>query len=115
MNTPLSQFGAATPQASAFAVAQQARANWDRVKAMAAADRMHGEAVKTVEPARKLVQTPLEIRAQVMAERGVDRLDLTRMGAQARLEAEISIDAEARDRARQAKIKTEGNFVDLKV
>ena len=112
MNTTLSQFGAA-PQATAHAVAQQARANWDRVKAMAAVDRMHAEAVKAVQPAVRLVQTPLEIRAEVMAERGVDRLDLTRMGAQARLEAEISIDAEARDRARQAQIKTRGNFIDL--
>jgi hypothetical protein len=112
MNTTLSQFGAA-PQATAHAVAQQARANWDQAKAMAAVDRMHTQAVKTVEPAKKLVQTPLEIREEVMTERGIDRLDLTRMGAQARLEAEISIDAEARERARQAKIKTTGNFVDL--
>ena len=112
MNTTLSQFGAA-PQATAFAVAQQARANWDRVKAMAAVDRMHTEAVKTVQAPAKLEPTPLEIRAEVMAERGVDRLDLTRMGAQARLEAEISIDTEARERARQAKVKAEGNFVDL--
>jgi hypothetical protein len=111
MNTVLSQSGAA-PQASAYAVAQQARANWDRVKAMAAADRMHAEAVKTVQPAAKLVQTPMQIRAEVMADRGIDRLDLQHMGAQARLEAEISIDAEAR--ARQARTRDMGNFVDLK-
>lgn len=113
MSIALSQSGTST-LASARAVAEQARASWEQVKAMAAADRMGAAATKTVQPANKLVQTPFQIREEVMTERGVDRLDLMRMGAQARLEAEISIDAEARERARQAQIKTTGNFIDLK-
>jgi hypothetical protein len=113
MSIALSHSGTSS-LASARAVAERARSNWEQVKAMAAADRMGAQATKTVQPANKLVQTPFQIRDQVMAERGVDRLDLMRMGAQARLEAEISIDAETRERARQAQIRTSGNFLDLK-
>ena len=112
MSSGLTQFGAVS-QATAFAGALEARANWERTKAMAAADRMHTEANRTVQQAVKLVQTPLQIRAQVMAERGIDRLDLMRLGAQARLEAEISIDSEARERARQAQTRTTGVLFDL--
>jgi hypothetical protein len=114
MSMGLSQSDAGT-RVSAYAVAQRARASWEQVKAMAAADRMQVEAARVVNPAPKLVETPAQIREQVMADRGLDRRDLAELGAQARLEAEISIAAETARRARDAKIKSQGNFVDLSV
>ena len=83
--------------------------------AMAAADRLRGQATRAVSPAVKVVETPLEIRDQVMAERGLNRLDIIKLSGQARLEAEISINAETNQRTRQAQIRTTGNFVDLRV
>ena len=83
--------------------------------AMAAADRMRGQATRAVSPAVKVVETPLEIRDQVMAERGLNRLDIVKLSGQARLEAEISINAETNQRTRQAQIRTTGNFVDLRI
>jgi len=47
MSNTLSQFGAPTA-GTAHAVAQQARANWERVKAMATADRMHVETARAI-------------------------------------------------------------------
>jgi hypothetical protein len=111
MSSGLTQFGA-TVRESAYAVAQRARANAEQARA--AADRMRAEAFRAVEPAVKVVETPAQIRAQVMAARGVDRLALLALNAQARIEAEISINAETAARARQAHIRTTGNFVDLK-
>ncbi|WP_293677133.1 hypothetical protein [uncultured Phenylobacterium sp.] len=99
---------------TAFAVAQQARANAQAARA--AADRMRTTGGPgTVQPAVKVVESPAQIRDKVMAERGVDRLDLMRLSAQARLEAEISIQAETAERARRANIRTAGVFIDLKV
>ena len=49
-----------------------------------------------------------------MADLGLDRRDLIKLGAQARLEAEISIEAETRKRARQAQVRSQGVFLDLK-
>ena len=113
MSNTLSQFGAPTA-GTAHAVAQQARANWERVKAMATADRMHVETARAVPPAARLAPTPSEIREEVMADLGLDRRDLIKLGAQARLEAEISIEAETRKRARQAQVRSQGAFLDLK-
>jgi hypothetical protein len=105
----------ATPaQPTAAAVAAQARANWRHVQAMVALDRMHGQDAREPQPAAKPVQTTAEIRDEVMAERGVDRLDLVQLSAQARLEAEISIEAETAQRARQAKARATGAIVDIK-
>jgi hypothetical protein len=99
---------------TAFAVAQQARANAEAARA--AADRMRSAGGPgAVQPAIKVVESPAQIRDKVMADRGVDRLDLLRLGPQARLEAEISIQAETAERARQAEIRTTGTFIDLKV
>ena len=53
--------------------------------AMAAADRMRAQATRAVQPAVKVVRTPLEIRDQVMAERGLNRLDIVKLSGQARL------------------------------
>lgn len=113
MTLTLSQSGA-TSRIPAYAVAQQARANWAQATAMAAADRMHVDPTRVVRPTHGLVETPEQIREQVMADRGVSRRDLVQLSAQARLEAELSIDAETRERARQANIKTQGAFVDLR-
>ena len=92
---------------------QQARANAEAARA--AADRMRsGDGPDTVLPAVKVVESPAEIRDKVMSERGIDRLDLMRLGPQARLEAEISIQAETAERARRANIHSTGTFLDLK-
>ncbi len=87
----------------------------DTVLAMAAVDRMHAQTTRAVTPPVRMVETPLQVRDQVMAERGLSRLDIVRLSGQARLEAEISINAETNQRARQAQIRTTGNFVDLRV
>lgn len=99
----------ATTRVSAFAVAQPARANADQARA--AAVRMRAEAARTVPSARRIVESP----AEVMADRGVNPVTLLRLGPQSRIEAEISIDAETATRARQAQIRTTGNFLDLTV
>ena len=112
MSLGLTQIGASTRE-TAFAVAQKAREQAQQVRA--AADRMRAEASRAVEPASKLVETPAQIRGHVMAERVVDRLQLLRLNAQARIEAEISINAETADRAQKAEIRTTGNFLDLSV
>ncbi|WP_293901054.1 hypothetical protein [Phenylobacterium sp.] len=103
----------ATTRVSAFAVAQRARANADQARA--AAVRMRAEAARTVPSARRIVESPADIRAEVMADRGVNPVTLLRLGPQSRIEAEISIDAETATRARQAQIRTTGNFLDLTV
>ena len=102
---------------AAAQVADQARANWQQVQAMAAADRTNAQDQRAVQPSGKLVQTTAQIRDQVMAERGVDRLDLMRLPAQARLEAEISIAVEAADRAREANTQPRptGLVLDIRV
>src|SRR5436190_23330525 len=97
IGTPAQSYALAAAQ-----VADQARANWQQVQAMAAADRTNAQDERAVRPTGKLVETTSQIREQVMAERGVDRLDLMRLPAQARLEAEISIAVEAAARAREA-------------
>lgn len=114
MSTTVSQSGA-NARVSAYAVAQQARANWAETTAMAAADRMHVDATRAVRPAARLVETPAQLRDEVMADRGVSSRDLVQLSPQARLEAEISISTEARIRARQARVRSEGVFVDLRV
>ena len=49
-----------------------------------------------------------------MAARGMGPLQLMRLPPLARLEAEISIQAEIAERARKAKTRTTGAFIDLK-
>jgi hypothetical protein len=76
---------------------------------------MRAEAGRSVAPPNKLVETPSDVRARVIAARGMDPLRLLRLPPLARLEAEISINAETVARAREARIRTTGNFVDLLV
>ncbi len=114
MSIGLTQFGASL-QGMAQAMAQEARVAGQQATEMAARDRMKADATRAVEPAQKLAETPSEIRAKVMAERGVDNLILIRLGPQARIEAEISINAETAQRARQSTIRSTGNYIDLRV
>lgn len=81
----------------------------------AATDRMRAQALRAVQPANRAVESRDQIRDQVMAERGVDRVTLLKLTPQARIEAEISVTTETALRARDARIRTTGNFVDLKV
>lgn len=113
MSLGLTQFGASL-QGMAYAVAGQTQFVSQQQAARTVADQAQATDIRTVQPARRLVETPTQIRAQVMAERGVDRLDLMRLGAQARLEAEIAIAAEAAVRAAKAR-KTLGARLDLRV
>ena len=83
--------------------------------AYAATDRLRVQSMRTVQPANRAVESRDQTRNQVMAERGVDRVTLMRLSPQARIEAEISLTTETALRARQAQIRTTGNFVDLKV
>ena len=76
---------------------------------------MRAQALRSVQPANRTVESRDQIRDQVMAERGVDRVTLLRLAPQARIEAEISVNAETALRARQARIRTTGNFIDLRV
>ena len=111
MSFGLTQIGATLPASAFAAVARRVEAK----AAVDAVDRMGANAIRAVQPAIKVVETPVQIRAQVMADRGVDSLTLVRLSPQARIEAEISINAEAAQRARQAQIRTQGNFLDLRV
>jgi hypothetical protein len=112
MSMGLSQNGT-TQRASAFAVAQQARANAQAIRA--GAERLRAIGPDNVLPPIKVVQSPAEIRAKVMEERGLDRRDMVQLGPQARLETEISIQAETEERERQAKLRDKGALFDLKV
>ncbi len=114
MSLGLTQIGAHL-QGMAYVMAEQARLSSQQQTARSAADRMRADQTRAVEPVRRLVETPTQIRAQVMAERGVDRLDLMRLGPQARIEAEISISAEAAQRAARARQSHTGAFIDLRV
>lgn len=86
-----------------------------RELAFAATDRMRAQAMRSVQPANRTVESRDQIRDQVMAERGIDRITLLKLAPQVRIEAEISVTIETARRAQQAKIRATGNFVDLKV
>lgn len=86
-----------------------------RELAFAATDRMRAQAMRSVQPANRTVESRDQIRDQVMAERGIDRITLLKLAPQVRIEAEISVTIETARRAQQAKIRATGNFVDLRV
>lgn len=114
MSIGLTQFGASL-QGMAMAMARETRAASQQATGMAARDRMKADAARAVEPSQGLAESPSEIRARVMAERGVDSLVLMRLGPQARIEVEISINAETAQRARQSTILSTGTYIDLRV
>ena len=103
----------ATPRETASAVAQRARENAQQARA--AADRMRADSTRSIESPVKLAETPSDVHAKVMAERGMNRVELMRLPPLARIEAEISINAETAARAHKAQIHTTGNFIDLLV
>ena len=113
MSMGLSQLGAST-RALAFAMAQQGRVDMREVLAVAAADRMQAGALKAVQPPMDSYRTTDQIRDRVMTERGVDRVTLMHLGPQARIEAEVSINAAAAARARQAAPRATGNLLDIR-
>ena len=106
MSIGLTHLGASV-RGLAYAMAQGGRVDGEQVLATAAADRMRAGALKKVQPA----DGAAEAREQVMAERGVDRIALLRMGPQARLEAEIAIEAATAARVRQ----TQARLLDIRV
>ena len=112
MSTGLIQSGA-TPRETASAVAQRARESAQAARA--GADRMRAGSDRAVEPPNRLADAPSDVRAKVMSERGMDRAALLRLSPLARIEAEISINAETAARADKARIRTTGNFIDLRV
>lgn len=115
MSTPVSHTGA-IETATAWIAAYGASASRSAPRsASAAVDRMHVDPTRAVRPAARLVETPSQLRDEVMADRGVTRRDLVQLSPQARLEAEISIQSETRARARETRVRSEGVFVDLRV
>ena len=112
MSTGLIQSGA-SPRETASAVAQRAREN--AAAARAGADRMRAGGGRAIEPPNRPADAPADVRAEVMSERGLDRVALLRLPPLARIAAEISITAEAAARAQMAEIRTTGSFIDLRV
>ena len=88
-------------------------------KAMAAVDRMHGQALRAVAPPADPAPVRDQIRDRVLAERGMDRIALARLGPLARLEAEISVDVETARRLQKADLRKPtravGSLVDIRV
>ena len=72
-------------------------------------------AVKPDRPSANAYQARENIRQQVMAERGVDLLDLYRMGSLRRIRTEAAIAAETADRTRRAQQPGLGTLIDLRV
>jgi hypothetical protein len=90
-----------------------------RTRTAGALDRMHAESLRAVRPVAEPRRQRDQIRDQVLADRGLDRIDLFKLGPQARLEAEISIDAETAWRAREARardqVRATARFVDIRI
>lgn len=88
-------------------------------RAMAAVDRMHGQALRTVAPSAGPAPRRDRIRDEVLAERGLDRIALARLGPLTRLEAEISVDAETARRLQRADAREParslGTLIDIRV
>jgi hypothetical protein len=86
-----------------------------RELAFAAADRMRAKSLRAVQPANPAVESRDQIRDQILAERGIDRITLLKLAPQARIETEISITIETARRTPPAPIRATGNFVDLRI
>jgi hypothetical protein len=108
MSIGLTQLGASV-RGLAFAMAQRGRVDGDQVLGAAAADALPAWALKPVQPGAA------DLRGQVLAERGLDRVGLMQLTPQARYRAEVSIDAETALRTRQAPARATGAFLDLRV
>ena len=110
MSPGLSQIGA-TPRIAAYAPAAVARAE-PAARAQAAPN---VTTAKAVQPTDDVFRARERIREQVMAERGVDLLDLYRMASLERIRAESEIAAETAERVRQERARGLGVLIDLKV
>ena len=94
MSIGLTHLGASI-RGLALAMARGGRVDGAQVLASAASDALPGGLLKPIQP----VSAADDVRAQVMAERGVDRIALLNMSSQARFQAEASIDAAVAMRA----------------
>jgi hypothetical protein len=90
------------------------RRSWTEVAA-ARLEAANVTAAKPVQPTPNAGEAREQIREQVMAERGVDLLDLYRMGSQQRIRTEAAIMAEMALRAAQSRARQTAQFVDLRV
>jgi len=68
-----------------------------------------------VQPANPVVESRDQIRDQILAEWGIDRVTLLKLAPQARIEAEISVTIETARRTPPTPIRATGNFVDLRI
>jgi hypothetical protein len=98
---------------SAFAIAGEPQtAPADRAEALGGVSAR----IRLVEPATDAERARARIRDQVLADRGMDQVDFTRLPAQDRLVAFAWIEAETDRRLSQArKAAEQGRLVDLKV
>ena len=110
MSSGLTHIGAIA-RGLAYAPAPALRA-WGRNDA---GERPNVTAAKLAAPTPNAAAAREQIRTQVMVERGVDLLDLYRMGSQERIRTEAAIMTETAVRARQASVRPTANFVDLRV
>lgn len=109
MGSGPTQIGATTAATAYAAAAGRARSNL----AEAAADRMHGAELRAIQPVADPFPVRDQVRDQVLADRGLDRIALRKLGPLARLEAEISVDNETARRLRP--VRATANFVDIRV
>ena len=79
------------------------------------AERANVTASKPVTPMPNAAEAREQVREQVMVERGVDLLDLYRMGSQQRIRTEAAIMAEMALRTAQARGRETAHFIDLRV
>lgn len=88
-------------------------------RAMAAVDRMHAQTLRAVAPPADAAPVRDRIRDEVLADRGLDRIALSKLGPQARLEAEISVDIETARRLQHAgavsPARAVGGLVDIRI
>ncbi len=110
MSLGLSHIGA-TPKSPAYAAAPAVRAQGSA--APKAEETPNVSVIKPVRAADNAFQAREQIREQVMAERGVDLLELYRMGSQERIRTEAAITAETA--LRSARARDTANFIDLRV
>ena len=81
----------------------------------ATTDRLRAPAPRVVQLTGLAAASRDQIRDQVLAERGVDRITVLKLTPQARLEVEISVATETARRAHPAQARATGTLIDLKV
>lgn len=86
-----------------------------RELAYATTDRLRARAQRVVQPNGLADESRDQIRDQVLAERGVNRITVLKLTPQARIEVEISVITETARRAHPVQARTTGTLIDLKV